>query len=331
MAPRILIFGTGSVGACYGYILSKAVSPSNIVAICRSNYSAAVTNGFTIHSTLWGNDLNYKPHVVRDPREAAVLGPFDYLVLANKILPSTPSISSLLKPAVSHHTALVLIQNGIKIEEPWSTAFPSNPILSCTTYLPVTQTTPAVVQHTGIEALHIGTYPSNAPAGHKDAAKTFADLIRAGGASCEVHNNIEGERWTKLLANASWNPISALARSRDAQFLESSTYAANYVRDVMRETASIAQAEGYDINEDVIATAMSRGLNRELPGVEPSMCADALAGREMEVDAILGNALEVAEKKGVEVPLLKGLYILIKGLDEAFRREKQEQVNAEGK
>ena len=325
MAPRVLLFGAGSVGVSYGYILSNAIPSSNIVAICRSNYSAALSDGFTFHSTRWGNNLIYRPHVARDPDEAAALGPFEYLVVANKILPkTTTSIPSLLKPAVSAQTAIVLIQNGINIEEPWRSIFPSNPILSCTTYLPVTQTSPAVVHHTGIEALHIGTYPSDAPSLHKAAAGEFAELIRRGGASCEIHDDVQGERWTKLLANASWNPISALARSRDAQFLNASSYAANYIRGVMREIALIARAEGYDINEDVITTAISRSLNRELPGVEPSMCADALAGRAMEVDAIVGNALKVAEERRVEVPLLKGIYALIKGLDEALRRERED-------
>ena len=331
MAPRILIFGSGAIGASYGYILSQAIPASNIVAICRSNYAAALTNGFTVHSTSWGNDLNYRPHVVRDASEAVAFGPFNFIVAANKILPYGPSIPSLLKPAVSDHTAIVLIQNGINIGEPWSCAFPSNPILSCAAYLPVTQTKPAVVRHTDVEALHIGTYPSDTPSSHKAAATTFADLIRQGGASCEVHDNIQGERWTKLLANASWNPISALSRSRDAQFLKASPYAANYVRNVMREIASIARAEGFDINEDVISTSISRSLNRELPGVEPSMCADALAGRNMEVDAIVGNALKVAEDRGVEVPLLKGMYALIKGLDEAYRREREEETGDAGR
>ena len=97
----------------------------------------------------------------------------------------------------------------------------------------------------------------------------------------------------------------------------------------MREIASIARAEGYDINEEIIDTAISRSIGRALPGVEPSMCADALAGRAMEVDAIVGNALSVAEERGVEVPLLRGLYALIKGLDESFRREREKEMETE--
>lgn len=65
MAPRILVFGTGSIGSVYTYLLSKAIPSSNITAICRSNYDDASKHGFTINSTLWGNDLNVKPTIVR--------------------------------------------------------------------------------------------------------------------------------------------------------------------------------------------------------------------------------------------------------------------------
>jgi 2-dehydropantoate 2-reductase len=328
MAPRILVFGAGSIGATYGYILSKAVSPSNIVAVCRSNYAAASAHGFTIHSTLWGRDLSFKPHVVRTPNDATCLGPFDFIIVSNKILPNTSSIPSLLSPVVSPHTSLVLVQNGISIEQPYSTAFPNNPILSTVTYLPTTRTSPVVVEHKEVEHLHIGTYPSTkVPASHKSAAETLASLIKAGGASATVHDDIQFERWNKLLVNASWNPISALSRSRDAQFFAASSYATEYITSVMREIAAIAQASGYPaVGEDLIRHQISRARARPLPGVELSMLADALAGRAMEVDAIVGNAVKIAEEKGVHVPLLRGLYALLKGLDESFRRDRGEKA-----
>lgn len=328
MAPRILIFGTGSVGATYGYVLSQAVSPSNIVTICRSNYDAAFANGFTINSTIWGRSLNYRPHVVRSPSEAAPLGPFSHIIIASKILPNTPSIPSLLQPIISPTTTLVLIQNGIQIEEPYSTAFSHNPILSCTTYLPVTQTYPATVEHTVVEHLHVGTYPAtNVSASHKEAAKSFAALIRWGGATCTLHDDIQGERWNKLLINT-WNHICALSRSRDAQFLLASPYALDYVADVMREVTYVAKSEGYPIEEDFIQLTLRGSKNRKLPGVEPSMLADVLAGKSMEVDALLGNVVRIAEENGVDVPLLRGNYALLKALDESLKRER---VGGEGR
>ena len=324
MSPRVLLFGTGSVGGTYGYVLSKALGDNNLLAICRSNYEAALANGFTLNSRAWGHHLKYKPHVVRNADEAASLGPFDYIIITSKILPGATSTAQLLKPVMSKETAIVLIQNGINIEAPYTTAFPNNPILSCVTYLFVNQPSPAVIEHTELERLNIGTYPAHGvPESHKAAAESFAELIKAGGATANVFDDVQPERWTKLLANATWNPICALSRSRDVQFLHSSPEAWRYIRDTMREVASIARAEGHNVTDENVDKTLSMAQARSLPGMEPSMQADALAGRAMEVDAIVGNAVRIAEKRGVDVPLLRGVWAMIKALDDSLRRERE--------
>lgn len=323
--PRILIFGTGSIGAVYAWVLARAVGEKNIYAVCRSNYDIASTQGFTINSTLFGQNQNVRPVVVKSAAEAAATTtsddkkqPFDYVIITAKAIASTPSIPSQIRPAVGPETAIVLIQNGIAIEEIYRTAFPSNPILSCVVYLPATQTSPGVIAHQEVEHLHIGTFPSSAPPAHHETATAFASLIHRGSATATVHADIQQERWTKLLVNASWNPICALSRSRDAQFLHASPpLALALVRDVMLEVAAIAQAAGYpDVSASVVEYQIGRAKIRALPGVEPSMQADALAGRRMEVDAIVGNALKIADEKGVQTPLLKLLFGLANALDQ---------------
>jgi 2-dehydropantoate 2-reductase len=321
--PRVLIFGTGAIGAAYGYVLSKAIPVSNIITVCRSNYSAALEHGFTINSSLWGNNLSYRPTVVRTIADALPHGPFTYIIITSKITSSPPTTPSLIAPAVSPETSIVLIQNGLNIETPYANAFPSNPILTATTYLPCTQTSPGVISHTSFELLNLGAVPSTAPQSHHDAAQSFASLITSGGATAHVLPSMQRERYIKLLANASWNPISALSRSRDAQFLRSSPHALQYIRSVMHEIASVARAEGHEIDDQTIEDNLARSRGRSLPGVEPSMLNDVLGGREMEVEAILGEVVRVAEGRGVPVPLLSANYCLLKALDDSLRRERK--------
>lgn len=326
MAPRILIFGTGSIGAVYTYLLSRVIPASNIVTVCRSNYQAACQNGFTINSGLWGTDLIVKPIVVRSVTEAVASDPgtpFDYIVICSKVLPSNPSPAEQIRPAVTESTTIVLIQNGISIEEPYSTLYPSNPLLSTVVYLPATQTSPAVIAHKEVERLHVGTYPSSAPESHQFSAQRFVDLLTSANATAIYHSDIQFERWSKLLVNASWNPICALSRCTDANFFLSSPGAHDYVRDVMLEIASIAQAYGYDsINTELVDLQIGRAAVREPPGVEPSMMADALAGRSMEVEALVGNVVRLAADKKVKVPLLRSVYFLVKALNASFEMGK---------
>jgi 2-dehydropantoate 2-reductase len=54
------------------------------------------------------------------------------------------------------------------------------------------------------------------------------------------------------------------------------------------------------------------------------MLADGLAGRAMEVEAIVGNTIRIAREHGVKTPLLDGLYTLAKALDSSLARERVE-------
>ncbi|KPI41117.1 putative 2-dehydropantoate [Cyphellophora attinorum] len=302
MSDKALIFGTGSVGAVYSYIL------------CNN---------------IFGNDLNCRPRVARSVQEAvdAGHGPYNFILVTAKALPSKPSIPDLLRPAITSTTAIALIQNGIAIEELYAKAYPNNPLISCVAYLPVTQTSLGTFKHSEVETLHLGTYPANLPkdsAADKAAAK-LTTLLQQGGATAHHHADLQSKRWAKLLVNASWNPICALSRSPDATFMHSSSdppYAAEFVQAVMLEIASIANAVGYpEISKETVEWQMGRAKKRDLPGVEPSMLADARRGGRMEVDAIVGNAVRIAAEKGVDVPMLRALLVLVRGLDESFGRD----------
>ncbi|KAN0103217.1 2-dehydropantoate 2-reductase [Hyaloscypha variabilis] len=322
MAPRILIFGTGSIGTVYAYVFSRAVPASNIITVCRSNFEAASKHGFTIHSSLWGQDLKFQPVVVRSIDDAVAFDAhshFDYVIVCSKALPTVPSTAELIKPAISSQTTIVLIQNGIATEEPYSKLFPDNPLLSTVVYLPATQIEPGVVQHKELELLHIGPYPASS---NTEAALRFAQLLKEGGASAKVHEDVQFERWSKLLVNASWNPICALSRSRDAQVLKSSPEAKGFVRDVMLEIAAVANACGYaGIDTALVDYQLGRATVRGLPGVEPSMMTDALAGRNMETEAIVGNVIKLAKEYSVATPMLRTIYVLATALNSSFGRD----------
>lgn len=89
----------------------------------------------------------------------------------------------------------------------------------------------------------------------------------------------------------------------------------------MLEIAAVARACGYeDVNAQLVEEQLGRATARELPGVQPSMMADAVAGRRMEVEAILGGVVRLAREKGVQVPMLRVVYLVAGALDGSFGR-----------
>lgn len=321
MPPKVLVHGSGAIGAIYIYLLLQA--GCSVTAVCRSNYAAAKTHGFTIDSDKYGKGIQIRPNVVQTPEEAASQGPYDYIVISTKALPENrPSTPEITKPAITEgKTTIVLIQNGIGIEDEYATAFPTNPLLSTVVYLPTTQISPGRIQMGAIELLQIGTFPATSDASSPayQAAEQLRSTLASGGGNAQLHPNIQAQRWSKLLINASWNPICALSLSRDAAFLASSSMAEKLVTEVMEEVVLVAQALGHtNITSDFAREQLQRALERKgTKGIEPSMLVDVLNGRRMEVEVILGNPIKVAREVGVDVPRMETLYALLKALDEA--------------
>jgi 2-dehydropantoate 2-reductase len=124
-SPRILLFGTGSIGSFYAYIFSRA--GCNVTAVCRSNFSPISSQSF-------------KPDVAADKVPE---GPYDFVVVASKSFRNFPlsNPAEILTPAIRPGH---LIQNGIEIEAPYRDEFPDSPVISRVAYSPVTQVSPAV-------------------------------------------------------------------------------------------------------------------------------------------------------------------------------------------
>ena len=307
---KALIVGTGGVGAVYGYILSRSCS---VTVVCRSNYAAVKDNGILIRSKIFGH-VKYQPPTSRTVLEAASHeDPFDFVFVTAKAFPGTAKI---IQEAVNPgRTAIVLGQNGIGGEEEYARLYPQNTIISGVVYLPVTQVEPGVVEHGPLERFEIGTYPRNASASAKALCQTLSDLFAAGGGSAPVFDDIQPQRWIKLAVNAAWNPTTALTMCDDANFLRSSPIAESMVRKIMRDVGKVATAAGYSnvVNEEAIERDIQRPLSRlNTGGKEPSMLTDVRNSQPMEVEAILGNALRIGQKHGIDTPYLELMYTLAK-------------------
>ncbi|KAK1765265.1 2-dehydropantoate 2-reductase [Phialemonium atrogriseum] len=306
---KVLIFGTGAVGSVYGWILHNA--GAEVTVVCRTNYATVKEKGLLIRSGVFGK-VHYKPTTVDSV--SAAKGPFDFILVCSKAFPGT---SGLIREAVSADTAIVLAQNGICIEDEYAESYPGNVIISAVVYLPVTQVEPGVIEMGLLERFEVGTYPATAPAEAKAKVKLLQELWSAGGATCKVFDDVQTQRWVKLAVNAAWNPMCALTLCDDANLLRSSLEALGMVKKVMMEVGNVAKAAGYPVvTEEELDGQLSRSKERlKSGGKEPSMLTDIRNHRPIEVEAILGNTVRIAQRLRVDVPYLEILYTLAKGLD----------------
>ncbi|KAF5862490.1 hypothetical protein ETB97_011586 [Aspergillus alliaceus] len=317
-SPSILLFGVGSVGAVHLLQLQRA--GCTVTAVCRSNYEVVKQHGFTITSERLGN-TTYKPdHVIRTIAECPPDAVYDYLIVSSKVVPGRqPPLADQLRPALEGrpNTTIVLAQNGIEIENEIAEAYPLNPLLSGVVYISAAQTSPGVIDNAEmLNLVELGTFPADAPEAHKVSARRLASLLVQGGGDATVLDDIQVARWSKLLLNAAWGPVTALSLCTDGDFLRSSEFANELVWGIMMEIVTLARKIGIPGVDEAAAEkrfAIAKARADAGTGREPSMLQDVKQGRLFEVEAIVGNTVRVGRKWGVPMPRLETIYALAKG------------------
>jgi len=310
MKPRILVVGTGAIGGFYGGKLAQA--GASVSTLCRSDYEMVKAKGISIKSTL--GDFHFTPEkVIRDLAEYGFQP--DYVLVGLKVLPEI-STAEIIKEVVGPDTAIVLLQNGVEIEEPVAQAFPNNEIMSGLAFICATRTSPGHIDHTDFGRLVIGRYPAGKSAKTEELAKLFNDS----GLSCTVSEDVLTDRWRKLVWNAPFNPISVLAGGADTKAMVENPESLELARQVMEEVCKIAEAVGHPLPDGVVQENIE-GTRRMSP-YKSSMLVDFEAGRPMEVEAILGNGIRAAKRHKLAVPHMESLYGLLKLVDKKIRNNK---------
>lgn len=342
MPTRVLLVGAGAIGAFFGSRL--ATVPQVLVsALCRSNYNAVKSNGFKITSPKYGN-YTFKPdYTFSSPEDArktkAAKGlKWDYLLVATKALPDVSDDSQLLEGLVDEVTNVVLVQNGIGIEEPYRKRFPRTNVLTAVTIASCVQPTSGNITHNRWTKISIGPYlphldagGSGPQAGDSEAnqkTKDLVELLKKGGiedAELYSHANMQFIRWHKIAINAAMNPSAVLSGGAGNQELALDDELAIYTAGVMNEVFAAAPkiiGKDFPWKELKLPTAeqILRSVSRNDTGSRPSMYWDWIEGRRMELEVILGNPGRMARERGIEMPRVQSLYALLRKAQE--RREK---------
>jgi 2-dehydropantoate 2-reductase len=310
MQPRILVVGTGAIGGFYGGKLAQA--GARVATLCRSDYQSVKSAGIRVTST-YGNFHFIPERVIRHVKEYD--SPPNYLLVGLKVLPeiNTPEI---IREVVGPDTAIVLLQNGVEIEESVARAFPNNEIISGLAFICVTRADPGHIVHVDFGRLVIGRFP----AGRSDKTDHLARLFKDSGVPCTVSEDVVTDRWRKLVWNAPFNPISVLGGGADTKTMVDNPESLELARQVMVEVCRIAEAEGHPLPADVVEENIEG--TRRMSSYKSSMLVDFEATRPMEVEAILGNAIRAAKRHKVAVPHMESLYGLLKLVDKKIRSQR---------
>ncbi len=297
---KILLYGTGAVGGFYAGKLSQAGASVSVVS--RSDYDIVKRNGIMVKSVL--GDFHFMPDRVLKSG-AEYNDSADYIIVATKALPEI-DVSAMIKDSVKPESSIVLLQNGIDIEKDLLDRFPENEVISALAFICVSRSEYGLVDHQDYGRIVVGRYPGGA----SDNAAALESLFTKAGLPAEYTDDVIMARWRKLLWNAPFNPLSVICGGADTREMLQSREVRELCIEVMREVVKLSRADGHPLSEEMI-TKNVEDTERMTP-YKTSMLLDYEHKRPMEVDAILGNAVKIADRYGVEAVHLKTLYALLK-------------------
>jgi len=295
---KVLIVGTGAIGGLYGALLARA--GAEVSAVCRSDYEVVTSHGIEIRSTL--GEWTFRPAAVYCRADELSEAP-DYVLLSTKVLPRIDRVA-LIKDAVGPDTVIVLIQNGVEIEEEIARAFPSNELISGLAFVCTSRTAPGQVWHQAYGNLMLGDWPS----GVSPRVTALCEAFSHSGIKAKAMEDIVAARWRKCVWNAPFNPLSVL--SGGLYTSDILTTQEHLVCQLMNEVCTIAAATGHSLPDDVIDRNLAD--THQMPPYKTSMLLDFEAGRPMETEAILGNAVRAGQRVHVSIPHLETVYALMK-------------------
>lgn len=172
---------------------------------------------------------------------------------------------------------------------------------------------PGVIKHVEGDRFPVGELDGS----ESDRVKWVHDVLVSGGLKSRVLSDIRSEIWLKAWGNLSFNPISALSHATlvaICQFAETRQLAA----DMMAEAQAVAEKLGVTFRVSIdkrIAGAESVGAHKT------SMLQDVEGGRSLEVEALIGSILEMAELTQTPTPSIRAIYACVKLLNEVMRIE----------
>jgi 2-dehydropantoate 2-reductase len=313
---NITVVGGGAIGGIVAARLARAGVAVSLLAR-GAHLDAIKHNGLVVIDGDERHTLN-----VTATDQPETLGVQDLVFICLKG-PALTAAASSLKPLIGPGTHIVSVMNGV----PWwflnefggalagrrlesvdpagvvSAALPPSQVSGCVVHISSSIAEPGVIRKGYGNELIIG--PGSAQMA--DRATHAIDLLRRARFDVVTSDNIRRDIWVKLWGNMTMNPISAITRSTGDVILDD-PLTKSLVVSVMEEARCIGKEIGIELT---MTTDARNAMTRKLGAFRTSMLQDVEAGRQLEIEAILGAPYEIAVKAAIPAPFISMLYGLV--------------------
>jgi 2-dehydropantoate 2-reductase len=312
-AARICVVGAGAIG---GFFAARLAGAGHEVSVLARGALTGILRQQGIRLTSGGVETAY-PVTASD--RAAELGVQDIVIITVKA-PALASVAAAIGPLIGPETIVIPALNGI----PWwfflndgvalsgtrlkrvdpdgsiEARIPLQHVIGAVVIASCSTSAPGQVVHASGNKVVFGE-PSGQPS---ERADRVAAIFAGAGFTATASPDIRRDVWAKLLGNACFNPVSLLTQSPTDLMLADPGLEQLFVG-MMNELLALSRALGIDL---AIAPEQRIGETRKLGHIKTSMLQDLESGRSVELDSIVGAAIEAADAAKVDVPLLRTVF-----------------------
>lgn len=301
----IAVIGAGAVGGYYGARLAQR--GHDVRLLMRKDLAVVREHGLRVFS----RDGDFQLPTVSACGSPEEIGTVDWVICSLKAT-AIDAAQGLVTPCVGPQTRIIALMNGLGIEERFASWLDPSRVFGGMAFVCINRGEPGVIHHLDYGRVSIGHF-------RDDPAETtlLRDLLESGGVEVAVAPNLRHARWEKLCWNVPFNGLSVAGGGIGTQTIatgaELRAIAEAAMRDVitvgnadLAALASTARLDAAEIIPRMFALTETMGDYRT------SMVIDYVLGRELEVEAILGNPVRRARELGLETPTMAALYALVR-------------------
>ncbi|CEJ44854.1 2-dehydropantoate 2-reductase [Umezakia ovalisporum] len=296
---KYAILGTGALGGFYGAKLQQA--GLDVHFLVNSDYEHVSKSGLFVES----KNGDFTLAQVKAYNHVEQMPQCDVVIVALKTT-QNHLLAKLLPPVVKDHGVVLVLQNGLGVEEDIAQIVTNVQIIGGLCFLCANKVGAGHICHLDYGKITLGEYHHEYQRhAMTEKMEQIADDFASAGVPIELAADLLLARWQKLVWNIPYNGLSVILNARTDQLMADGS-TRRLIEQLMNEVAIGAKTSGRIIADSFIQTMLNYTL--KMKPYRTSMKIDYDQRRPLEIEAIFGNPLKKAQAAGINLPQISCMY-----------------------
>jgi 2-dehydropantoate 2-reductase len=330
---HIIVYGIGSVGGFYSSLIADAIAKKKLndenpeIEDCKQSHhrlsliarprivEAINENGYIeLRTVITGGDTSSLKvdkkyfDLATSYAELEINPEEEKLVMLCVKSKDSVHAAEDIKTKFDNKTVVLSVQNGVSNEERIESVLGKGSVLGCLTNVASETVEPGIYiqiyNPVNLYRLQFGELRAEQSSGRVEKIhQVLVDM----GLTAKTSNEIIKDQWSKLVWNSAFNPLSALYRA-DLGGITSYPQAREEALGIMNETTRVANALGITLDVDLPNKHWELTNRKEWASFRTSMLQDLEAGKDIEIDELLGLIVEKGLEVGIPTPYAKRVF-----------------------